>query len=172
MSHRIAAFIVLLASAAAFAGPLGPDGTPGTALPGKFIWFDLATENVATARVFYAAVFAWKFEEVPGGPAEYTMIRNSSGKVGGMFRKQRPRDARAGAHWLSLISVRDAQQAARKASESGGSVILPPTSVLGRGTPAVVRDPPGPSFGGLAPAGGGAACRHAAACGVLLALPV
>jgi predicted enzyme related to lactoylglutathione lyase len=154
MSRLIAPFILALASALAHAGPLGPDGTPGISLPGKFIWFDLATENVAAARVFYAAVFGWKFEEVPGGPAEYTMIRNASGKVGGMFRKQRPRDARAGAHWLSLISVLDVEQAARKVRESGGSVILPPTSVLGRGTHAVFRDPQGAIFGVLAAAGG------------------
>ena len=154
MSRFIAPFILAFACALAQAGPLGPDGTPGTALPGKFTWFDLATENVAAARVFYAAVFDWKYEEVPGGPAEYTIIRNSSGKVGGMFRKQRPPDARAGAHWLSLISVRDVEQAARKVRESGGSVILPPTSVLGRGTHAVFRDPQGAIFGVLAAAGG------------------
>jgi len=154
MTRLATAILGLLLGAIAHAGPLGPDGTPGTTLPGKFTWFDLATENVAAARVFYGAVFGWKYEEVPGGPAEYTIIRNSQGKVGGMFRKQRPRDARAGAHWLSLISVRDAEQASRLVRERGGSVILPPTQVLGRGTHAVFRDPQGAIFGVLAAAGG------------------
>ena len=154
MFARIAIVLFSFAAAIACAGPLGPDGRPGTALPGKFIWFDLATENVAAARVFYGAVFDWKFEQVSGGPPEYTVIRNATGKVGGMFRKPRRNDVRAGAHWLSLISVRDVQESARIVSERGGSVLLAPTQVPGRGTHAVFRDPQGAIFGVLAATGG------------------
>jgi hypothetical protein len=154
MFGRIATVLLSFAAAIAWAGPLGPDGRPGNALPGKFIWFDLATENVAAARVFYGAVFDWKFEEVPGGPPEYTVIRNSAGKIGGLFRKPRRNDVRAGAHWLSLISVRDAQESARIVTERGGSVLLAPTYVAGRGTHAVFRDPQGAIFGVLAATGG------------------
>jgi len=43
MNRIAAAFLGLLLAAIAHAGPLGPDGAPGTTLPGKFTWFDLAT---------------------------------------------------------------------------------------------------------------------------------
>ena len=154
MNRLAVAFLSLVFAAVTHAGPLGPDGVPGLALPGKFTWFDLATENVPSARVFYGAVFGWKFEEMPGAPAEYTIIRSGSSKVGGIFHKQRPRDARAGAVWLSLISVPNAQEAARIVSEQGGSVVLAPTQVAGRGTHAVFRDPQGALFGVLAAPGG------------------
>src|SRR5947208_4961234 len=105
-------FAALLHSAAALAGTLGPDGLPARTLPGKFIWFDLATEDPAAARAFYGAVFGWKFREVDGAPAGYTIIENASGKVGGLFRHPRPAGGKTGARWLSLISVADAAKTA------------------------------------------------------------
>ena len=154
MILRIAAFLFLVASGMASAGPLGPDGTPGRTLPGKFVWFDLATEDLPRARAFYGAVFGWKFREVEGAPAGYTLIENGGGKIGGMFRRSRVKDARAGAHWLSLISVPDPQAAAGLVRARGGSVVLAPTTVPGRGTHAVFRDPQGAYFGVLAAPGG------------------
>ena len=154
MFHRIVILLVSLAALAANAAALGPDGTPGRSLPGKFIWFDLATEDPSRARAFYGAVFGWKFREVEGAPAGYTLIENGSGKVGGLFHKPRIKDARAGAHWISLISVTDAIGAARYVRDQGGSVVLAPTTVAGRGTHAVFRDPQGAYFGVLSATGG------------------
>src|ERR1700756_1843259 len=93
---------------AAVASPLGPDGDAGRRLPGKFVWLELATENPASARAFYGAVFGWKFREVEGAPASYTLVENESGKVAGLFKHARPASATVGARWLALISVPDA----------------------------------------------------------------
>jgi len=140
--------------AVAAASPLGPDGTAGQSFPGKFIWYDLATENPEGARAFYGAVFGWKFREVPGAPASYTLIENASGKVGGLFRQARPQGAKAGSRWLSLMAVRDAEKAASFVKARGGEVLLAPRTVAGRGTHAVFRDPEGAVFGVLANEGG------------------
>jgi len=144
------AWAIALYMACATAGPLGPDGTPGRYLPGKFIWFDLATEDPAAARAFYGAVFGWKFRDA----GSYAVIENATGKVGGIFRHARPAGAKVGARWLSVISVSDAVRVAAAARERGGEVLLAPRAIAGRGTHAVLRDPEGAAFGILASEGG------------------
>jgi len=154
MIRFFAAWVVLaVASALAQASPLGPDGEPGRMLPGKFIWFDLATDDPAGARAFYGAVFGWRFREIDRKPTPYTLIEHGAGKVGGMFRQARPQGAPVGSRWLSLISVRDAEQAAQYVRQQGGQVVVAPVAVPGRGTHALFRDPQGAYFGVLASGG-------------------
>src|SRR3954470_23947754 len=100
------AFALILATWGALASPLGPDGDAGRRLPGKFVWLDLATQNLTSARAFYGAVFNWKFRDVPGAPASYTLIENDSGKVAGMFRHVAG-GGTVHARWLAIVSVAD-----------------------------------------------------------------
>ena len=146
----IVALLLALTNVAAHAAALGPDGTAGRMHPGKFIWFDLAAENPASARSFYGAVFGWRFEEVRGTRDSYALIENANGKVGGLFRHARPAGAPVASRWLSLISSPDPAKAAEYVRQHGGQVILAPTAVPGRGTHAVFRDPQGAVFGVLA----------------------
>ena len=151
---RLLAWAIALYMAGAAAGPLGPDGTPGRYLPGKFVWFDLATEDPAAARAFYGAVFGWNFREAAGAHGSYVLIENAAGKVGGIFRHARPQGAKVGARWLSVISVSDPARVVALVRERGGQVLLPPRAIGGRGTHAVLRDPEGAAFGILASEGG------------------
>src|SRR5206468_13011193 len=66
----------------------------------------------------------------------------------------RPGDASVGARWLALISVPDPVAAAQTIRSLGGSVVLEPRAVPGRGTHAVFRDPEGAVFGVLKSEGG------------------
>jgi len=150
MKRLLAALAFACAIVPAAASPLGPDGATGRTLPGKFTWFDLATEDPAGARAFYGAVFGWTFRDAGSAQAPYTLIEHAGGKVGGIFRANRPAGAAVGSRWLSVVSVPDAQKAARYVREAGGQVVLPPRAVAGRGTHAVFRDPEGAVFGVLA----------------------
>ena len=156
--RRFAAAALLLAACAiaAPAASLGPDGEAGVRLPGKAIWLDLATEDPASARAFYGAVFGWTFREEAGA---YAIAENGSGKVAGVFRHASPRPAALRARWLALISVPDAEQAARVVRERGGEVLVAPCAVAGRGTHAVFRDPDGAVFGVLQAEAGSRAKR-------------
>ena len=150
MNRRLATFIALvLCSMGTAAGPLGPDGA-GRSIPGKFVWFDLATEDPPAAKAFYGAVFGWRFREFPGAPAAYAVIDNRGDKVGGIFRQARPQGATAGSRWLSIVAVDDPARVAAQVRERGGQVLLAPRKVPGRGTHAVFRDPEGAVFGVLA----------------------
>ena len=150
--RRFAATLLAIAFAVAGrAATLGPEAEAGLRLPGKVIWLDLATEDPASARAFYGAVFGWTFREEAGA---YAIAENGSGKVAGVFRHASPRPAALRARWLALISVADAEQAARAVRERGGEVLVAPRAVAGRGTHAVFRDPDGAVFGVLQAEGG------------------
>ncbi|HMO45671.1 MAG TPA: VOC family protein [Rubrivivax sp.] len=142
------------ASAAAQGLAPGPLGQPGQRHPGRFVWFDLATDDPDSARAFYGSVFGWRFRRVPDANAGYTLIENDDGRVGGVLRQARPPQAPVGSRWLSLISVPDAQRSARLVPQLGGQELVAPAEVPGRGTHALFRDPQGAVFGVLAASGG------------------
>jgi len=114
-------------------------------LPGKFIWFNLATPDAASAKTFYHAVFGWEFSAPPAG-GRYTVISHQGRDLGAVVVPADPAKAR-GARWISLLSVPDAAAAVRLATQQGGTVLIPPTAVASRGTHALLRDADGAVFG-------------------------
>jgi hypothetical protein len=99
-------------------------------------------------------VFGWHFRDVKGAAEPYALIEGRGGKVGGMFRHERPAGARSGARWLALMAVGDPEKTAETVRAQGGEILLKPTRVPGRGKHAVFRDPEGAVFGVLANEGG------------------
>jgi len=141
--------LVLAGGAIADEPAFPPIGTAGQYHPGKFIWFDLVTNDLSAARHFYGAVFGWQFRTIGAAPASYTLIEDAGQNVGGMFMHAPPPGATASARWLALISVNDPAQAVRYVEQHGGKVIVPPATIAGRGTHALFRDPEGAVFGVL-----------------------
>ena len=115
-------------------------------IAGKLIWFDLLTDNVEAAKQFYGPVFGWKFTDVPDSQRRFSVISAGNERIGGIFQ---PNTGGAKAHWLTFISVSDAEAAARYVKSSGGQVVSGPTSVPSRGTHVVLRDPQGAMIGVL-----------------------
>ena len=109
--------------------------------PGSFGWNELSTTDLAKADAFYQAVFGWGLE--PQASNENASIYTVDGNVV------------CGAHtagegefpaWSVWFSVEDADASAAKATELGGSVVMPPNDMdFGRG--AVLADPHGAVFG-------------------------
>jgi hypothetical protein len=150
----IIALLLVLIGATPAAPTFPPIGVPGQQHPGKFVWFDLVTDDLAAARNFYGAVFGWKFHAINTLPASYTLIEHDGRNIGGMFvRAPRP-GATVTARWLALISVTDPAQVARYVEQRGGQIIAPPANLAGRGTHALFRDPQGAVFGVLKSASG------------------
>ena len=154
LKHCAMGAAAAIAATLAYASPLGPDGFPGRSHPGKFVWFDLATEDPAGARAFYGAVFGWRFRSVDNALPSYTLIEDAVGKVGGMFRHSRPPGATVGSRWVAMISVADPAKAAQYVQKNGGQIVAAPVKLSGRGTYAVFRDPQGAVFGVLAASDG------------------
>jgi hypothetical protein len=145
-----AAMVLLVFTGGAMAASAFPPfGTPGQYHPGKFVWFDLVTDDLNAARNFYGAVFGWQFRTVGAAPASYTVIEHAGRNVAGMFAHAPPKGATNTARWLVLISVSDPAKAVRYVEQQGGSVIAPPATYAGRGTHVLFRDPQGAVFGVL-----------------------
>jgi predicted enzyme related to lactoylglutathione lyase len=128
---------------------LGPEGGNGAHLRGKFVWFELVTDDPVAARDFYASVFGWNFRPVSGAPASYTLIEDGRSRVAGMFVHARGPGSAPGARWLTLISVPDPAAAVQYATQHGGAVVAPLATIAGRGTHALLRDSEGALFGVL-----------------------
>jgi len=144
------AAILSAAQPVAAAAPVMPaiaDPATNVSIPGKFVWFDLASGNPVASQKFYGKVFDWKFQSVRGTPEKYAVIRDEGRAIGGVFQSKIPSGTAASARWLSFVSVGDMDRAIAAMTAGGGQVLLPATTVPGRGTHALVRDSQGAVLG-------------------------
>lgn len=148
--------VMFLAGAGAATPQLPPLSNPATGvqLPGKFVWFDLATPAIQDQQSFYGSVFGWTFESPFRTEDQYVLVMNSGHSVAGMFSFEPPDGEQDGAAWIGLISVPDTDRAAQTAKANGGSVEISPSNVAGRGRHSLLRDPGGAIFGVLRSDGG------------------
>ena len=126
--------------------PLPPLTTvPGSPrLPGKFVWADLVTEDVAAARKFYGGLFNWTFREA----GVYTIASNDERPLCGIFRQARaPSRPEAKARWFGYVSVRDVKKAGRMVTKAGGRVLVGSQKLPERGEQGIFTDPEGVVFG-------------------------
>lgn len=111
--------------------------------PGAWSWSELATPDGATADAFYAQLFPYEFEKVGDRTdLDYTAWRINGEVVCGRFHtgvSQLP------PHWIVYFAVPDADVAAQRVAELGGTVVRRPwDSPYGR--MCAVTDPWGASF--------------------------
>lgn len=144
----LAAWLVFAASPTAQLPPLNSPPTDAR-LPGKFIWFDLATPAIVSQQYFYGNVFGWTFEAPIPTQDEYLLIKNRGRAIAGMFSHEPPGGEQDGAAWIALMSGTDPDGTATAVKANGGSVEVEPANVPGRGRHAVFRDPGGSVFGVL-----------------------
>jgi predicted enzyme related to lactoylglutathione lyase len=113
-------------------------------LPGKFIWADLVTDDLAAARTFYQQLFNWRFA-IAGN---YSVVINDSHPIAGLFQKARPaNDPKAKPRWFGYISVSNVKKAEKKVLDAGGKTLIAPQDFPKRGEQAVFADPEGAIFG-------------------------
>ena len=118
---------------------------------GAFIWYELMTDDPASARDFYRAVVGWEIEAegkaMPTG-ATYRMIgRSDGGFAGGVL--EITADMKAGGAtpgWLGYIHHADVDGAIAATKAAGGAVHMPPMDMPGVGRMAMVSDPQGAVF--------------------------
>ena len=120
-------------------------------IEGDFIWYELMTGDVPTAKAFYGPLLGWDFGMHPGG-TDYTTFTAGSDGIGGMMAIT-PEMAAGGARpvWVSYISAADVDAKAADVAKAGGSVIMQPWDIPGVGRAAFLADPSGAPFYILAP---------------------
>lgn len=119
-------------------------------LPGKFVWADLVTDDVPTARKFYAQLFDWTFRDV----GNYSIAANDERPLAGMFQRPKPANGEAKPRWFGYISVKSVSSAQKAVTKAGGKVVAAPQKLPQRGEQAVFTDPEGAVFGVIRSQGG------------------
>jgi len=89
--------------------------------PGKFVWGDLISQDVAASKAFYGKLFGWTFSN--GG--RYTTVFNQGVPIAGMVVA---RDPTRGTEWIGNLSVADVDRASslfsQHVSDASGAALL------------------------------------------------
>ena len=114
---------------------------------GAFTWVELHSRDVAGSKAFYASVFGWDAATSgEGGPMPYTEFKVGGDSVAGLMEIGADLPAEVPPHWLPYVEVADTDATVAKATELGGSVLVPGTDFPG-GRFAIVTDPQGANLG-------------------------
>ena len=112
-------------------------------LPGKFVWFEHVSNDIAAARAFYEKLFDWNSEAMAmQGTDPYVMIHNGEPAIGG-YAKARPG---APTRWMSYLSVQDVDSSYKAALAAGAKSAVAPIDYAGAGRMATIADPTGGVF--------------------------
>jgi uncharacterized protein len=115
---------------------------------GKFVWNELATNDIDKAKSFYGETLGWEFEEFRLPDGKYWVARSNGELVGGIGDMDTAADTGANSPaWFAFIEVDDVNARVTKAIELGATIIQPATDVLNVGRVAVLRDPTGAVIG-------------------------
>ncbi len=111
--------------------------------PGDFCWVELATSDWKAAKKFYTSLFGWTTSEMPMGPDQppYVMLEKNGKSVCGLYENKKARPA-----WLSYVSVKSADDSAKKAKSLGAKLLSDPLDVFDVGRMANIEDPQGAKF--------------------------
>lgn len=117
--------------------------------PGTPIWVDLASPDIPGSTGFYNQLFGWRSEDLGEAAGHYNMFYQGDVMVAAVGGLQNPQQPPA---WTSYMKTDDAEAVAKKVTESGGQVLVPPFAVMDQGTMAVFMDPAGAAFAVWQPA--------------------
>ncbi len=137
--------VVLMALLAACSRQAPMQMAPGTAdhTPGRFVWYDLVTNDIPAARAFYGELFDWEFEEIPDHPNKFVLIRSGGIPIGGLVQLDRQNPDSTESQWIGSLSVTNVDSMVERFVDRGGAVLGGPVDIERRGRVAVVSDPQG-----------------------------
>jgi uncharacterized protein len=109
---------------------------------GRFVWYELMTTEIKTAKAFYANVVGWGTRDASMPGLAYSLFTVGDAPVTGLMNL--PEDARGVGvtpHWVGYVGVDDVDAAVDRIKQLGGTVRLPPTTVPNVSRFSVVADP-------------------------------
>jgi hypothetical protein len=133
--------------------PIPPPGKPeaksdvfDVAATERVRWNELASLDLARAKVFYAKHFGFAFKESMsmGELGDYCFIDHDGVRLGAIMPKP-PQSPAAG--WMFYFGVRSIAAAKRAIEAGGGQVLMGPHEVPGGEWIIVATDPQGAPFG-------------------------
>lgn len=110
--------------------------------PGAFIWSELTTSDMSRSKAFYSAVFGWGW----AGPDEYAEAQVAGRTIGGAMPRPPDMPADQPDAWRVYFGSADVDGDAKKAADTGATIVVEPTDIPGTGRFAVLVDPQGAVF--------------------------
>lgn len=141
LSLLLVVAFVLAPRPAASAGPAANPADVKPQLHGKFVWFDLLTNDASAAEKYYGGLFGWTFEVLKGHEPPYKIIRERGAPIGGLVDMTLRKDHLPESTWLAYVSVPDVDAAAALFKAKGGKALREPFDVAKRARAAVFTDP-------------------------------
>jgi hypothetical protein len=116
---------------------------------GTFCWLDLATTDTTAAKQFYSEIFGWEIFDIPVGEnMVYTMLSLNGKPVAALSEMQAEQRAmNIPSHWMSYVSVDNADEIMASVIDNGGTVVLPVIDVMEEGRMGLLQDPEGAYLG-------------------------
>ena len=118
-------------------------GPHGPLQQGRFVWYDLITEDVDRTMQFYSGLFGWEFQEEADGLLH--VARSNGRRIASIVDVRETEQDVDGGAWFSSVSVENVDAAVRLGG-ARGSINVPPTELPDRGRYAVINDPQGAVF--------------------------
>ena len=115
----------------------------GESHPGKFIWYDLMSTDVAAVKEFYGQLFGWEFDNGGDVNTAYTVIKHDGKSIGGIFALDRSKSKAEHSQWISFLSVENMESAVKYIQTNKGKIYTDPFDLPDRGRVAVAIDPQG-----------------------------
>lgn len=113
---------------------------------GDICWHEINVPNAKQAQDFYQKLFGWTTRPVDMGGFTYHILKSGEREFGGIMQMSGPEWQGVPPHWMVYVAVNDVDAAAKKVSDLGGKVCVPPTDIPNVGRFAVVSDPGGATF--------------------------
>jgi len=104
------------------------------------VYFEIFCDQVERARKFYADLFGWKVESIPG--TKYCNITTQEGAAGGLTHRFNPLQK-----IINYFGVPSVREACSRVEELGGRVLVPRMAVPKEGYYALCMDSEDNLFG-------------------------
>lgn len=107
---------------------------------GIFVWNELGTRDLGTAKSLLATLLGWKSEDMDMGPnGTYTIFKSGDQRVGGGWELKGEKYQGVPTHWLSYVSVKNADVTVKSAERLGMKIKMPATDIPNVGRFAVLE---------------------------------
>jgi predicted enzyme related to lactoylglutathione lyase len=116
---------------------------------GEVCWTDLQTRDVEAAKIFYSAVFGWRYEDLPTPDGRSYSQAFLDDALVTVIAPQNPQQqaARLDGQWNVYFSVSDAQELAAEVTSAGGTLEFGPEAVNDTGVMVFFAPPGGGATG-------------------------
>ena len=115
---------------------------------GKFVWNELNTRDIESAKRFLSTTLGWTFESMPIPDGTYWIAKKREERIGGLYDMNGDAHCKdVPEHWLSYIAVDNVDERYKKALAAGAKEGRAPFDIPNVGRIAILEQPGGAMIG-------------------------